>query len=168
MTLPVDRLRLSRTCRPLVHRWVGLEDRAAKKRRRKRRKKTAPAWRVSEYQEQVTLFQWASAMAQTTHPELDSLFAVPNGVRTSIGLARKLVASGLKKGVPDLFLPVARRGAHGLFIELKAAVRPAPVSIDQQRWSTLLSNEGYWHYVCRGWEEARDVLLLYLTEAKRS
>lgn len=70
----------------------------------------------SETTEQIKLFQWAEVNKQFV-PELELLHHVPNeGKRTNGAL---LKAAGLKTGVPDIVLPVSRRGFHGLYIELK-------------------------------------------------
>ena len=54
------------------------------------------------------------------HPELVTrLFHVPNGGRRSKGEAVRFKAQGVRPGVLDYFLPVARGGHHGLAIELK-------------------------------------------------
>ena len=116
---------------------------------------------LSEHAEQVALMQWTADMA-TIWPEIQLLFAVCNGARTSIGTARKLVASGLKKGVPDLFLPVARAGYHGLFIEMKAMRRGAKLSPEQASWRNWLRDQGYAHEVCHGALAAAAVLTGYL------
>lgn len=53
------------------------------------------------------------------YPELWLLNGSLNGVRLSIGQAVKAKRCGEKRGFPDIFLPVARKGFHGLAIELK-------------------------------------------------
>ena len=73
---------------------------------------------MTEHDEQAALFQWAELMAAQI-PELRLMFAIPNGGHRHIGVARKLKAEGVKPGVPDIFLPVARNKFHGLFIEMK-------------------------------------------------
>jgi hypothetical protein len=47
-------------------------------------------------------------------------YAVPNGGYRNIYVARKLKAEGVKAGVADLCLPAARRGYHGLYLEMKS------------------------------------------------
>ena len=72
----------------------------------------------TEHQEQVALIHWAK-MRSATLPELGLLFAIPNGGERHLFVAKKLKAEGVKPGTPDLCLPVARGGYHGLFIEMK-------------------------------------------------
>lgn len=72
----------------------------------------------TEAQEQMTLFSWA-AMQSGKYPELNLLYHVPNDGSRHKAEAGRLRAEGVKAGVPDLCLPVARGQYHGLYIELK-------------------------------------------------
>lgn len=69
--------------------------------------------------------------------EYGLIFAIPNGQYRQ----GQRMEPGLKKGVPDLFLPVARHGYHGLYIELKCGANKP--SREQLRWLDLLRGEGY-------------------------
>ncbi len=113
--------------------------------------------RTSEHSQQVALFAFA---AQSGIPELRLMFAIPNGEQRSAMTGAKLKAAGVKAGVPDIFLPVARNGFHGLWIELK--IKSGVVSPKQQEWLVKLSEQKYATRVCFGWEEARNALLDYL------
>ena len=124
-----------------------------------RRKRRNPHARTSEHVEQVTLMRWA-ALHERKWPELRLLHAVPNGGARHKAVAAAMKAEGVKPGVPDLDLPVARGGWHGLRIELKA--KGGKVSPHQAQWIADLSAEGYCVAVCVGWEAARDVLMEYL------
>jgi|688.fasta_scaffold49722_4 hypothetical protein len=100
--------------------------------------------------------------------EATMLFAIPNGAHLA-GTAKQRAAhwarlerEGAKAGVPDLFLAIPRRQAHGLFIEMKAErgmVRPA-----QDAWLQALSAQGYEAAVCRSLEEFQAVVREYLFE----
>ncbi len=68
---------------------------------------------------------------------------------------------GVKAGVPDVWLPVARQGFHGLVIELKADETKRP-SKEQERWIRELTDQGYLAVVCHGCEAAKGVLMAYL------
>ena len=113
----------------------------------------------SEHTEQVALFRWA-ALAKSRWPELMLLHAIPNGGHRHIQVARRLKAEGVKAGVPDLCLPVARGGWHGLYIELKTAT--GRLSAEQGEWLTALETQGYRVAVCRGWQGAWRVIEEYL------
>lgn len=115
--------------------------------------------RDSEHAEQAALFRWAE-YARARLPELSLLFAIPNGGHRNKVTAARLKAEGVKRGVPDVCLPVARGGAHGLYIELKAGSGRA--TVEQIGWIRALRRQGYAAKVCRGWEETRDAIERYL------
>lgn len=98
--------------------------------------------------EQTCLFRWA-AYSLGAHPELKLLHAIPNGGKRSKSEAARMKAAGVKAGVPDMFLPVARGGSHGLYIELKR-IKGGRVSAEQLAWMEELTREGYTCAVCHG------------------
>lgn len=69
---------------------------------------------------QAAVIQW-HWLAMREWPELKRLFHVPNGGHRNRIVAAKLVGQGVKRGVPDLWLPVRRRGYTGCVIEMKRA-----------------------------------------------
>ena len=75
----------------------------------------------TEAQEQMTLFSWA-AMQSGKYPELNLLYHVPNGGSRHKAEAGRLRAEGVKAGVPDLCLPVARGQYHGLLRRVNCPV----------------------------------------------
>ncbi len=121
----------------------------------------------SEDSAQMALFCWA-ADSVDTYPQLAWLFAIPNGGQRHVVEATKFVATGLRKGVPDIFLPYHNTFTHysGCFIEMKIeAKRKAKdggLSKDQLLWIPALREAGYYVAICYSWEEARDVLINYL------
>jgi hypothetical protein len=94
------------------------------------------------------------------YPELDMLYAIPNGGLRNVIVAKKLKAEGVKRGVPDICLPVARHGLHGLYIELKT--ENGVVSDDQSNWYAMLSEQGYRARICRGAEQSIAAIKFYL------
>ncbi len=114
--------------------------------------------------EQTRLFQWAR-MQSGCWPELNLLYHIPNGGSRHKLEAAHLKQQGVKAGVPDLCLPVARGGCHGLYIEMKR-IRGGRVTPEQQAWMNALMAEGYTVALCRGWEVASDVILKYLKGEK--
>lgn len=94
-------------------------------------------------------------------PALRLLFGVPNAAKRSARLAAYMKAEGLQSGVPDLWLPVARQGKHGLVIEMKRA-KGGVVAASQAAWIAALRAEGYRVEVCHGAAEAIDVLRDYI------
>jgi len=75
--------------------------------------------------------------------EYGLIFAIPNGQYRQ----GQRMEPGLRAGVPDLFLPVARHGYHGLFIELKCGDNKP--TEPQAEWLKKLKAEGYLCHVLR-------------------
>lgn len=117
---------------------------------------------LTEEAEQISLIQW-TYMQSGKYPELRLLYHCPNGGSRHRPEAVRFQAMGVKPGVPDLFLPVARRGLHGLYIEMKRE-DGGRVSNYQRQWLEDLTREGYGAVVCSGFEEAKKTLLWYLGE----
>ena len=112
-----------------------------------------------EHWHAVTLMRCVQAH-EHDHPELRRFYAIPNGGHRSKAVAGKMRAEGVRSGVPDYCLPVARDGAHGLYIELK---RPTgKPSSEQESWIKDLNAEGYIAMVAMGWWEAWMILATYL------
>ena len=84
-------------------------------------------------------------------------YAVPNGGSRNMKEAVKLKRTGVRAGVPDLCIPMARKGYHGLYLELKR-VKGGVVSEHQTYWLALLKAEGYRAEVCQGFDEALKVI----------
>lgn len=116
---------------------------------------------MSEYDEQVFIFQWA-ALHETVCPEIALLHAIPNGaVLAGRGKGWNILrASGAKKGVPDMCLPVARHGYNGLYIELKFGDNKP--SEEQVWWLDRLSEQGYLAISPVGADETIEQLKWYL------
>lgn len=118
---------------------------------------------MSEHAEQVALFQWA-AMAVATMPELDLLFAIPNGGARTQRTGAMLKAEGVRAGVPDICLPVRRHGFNALYIELKA--KGGRMQRNQIEWQSKLCQAGNMAVTCTGWEAARECIEHYLSGYK--
>ena len=116
----------------------------------------------SEHQEQVALFEWAG-YARGALPELDLLYAVPNGGLRHKAVAAKMKAEGARAGVPDICLPVPRGGYHSLYIEMKYG-KNKPTE-KQAAWLKALTDYGHYCKVCYGFEEAKGTIELYLEMA---
>jgi hypothetical protein len=115
--------------------------------------------RSYEEAEQAAIFEWAE-YEKRKYPELELLYHVPNGGKRDAKTAAILKRCGVKAGVPDLVLPVARCGYHGLYIELK--VGKNRTSKNQDRWLENLNAQGYKAVVCYGFNETTNMILRYL------
>lgn len=114
----------------------------------------------TESEEQQTVMEWAEA-ASGRWPELRLLYHVPNEGQRSMATGGRLRAEGLKSGVPDLCLPVARAGYHGLYIEMKRR-QGGRTSPEQKEWLAALEAEGYKTALCRGADAAIETIERYL------
>lgn len=83
---------------------------------------------------QEALFSWA-AYRTGLMPELQYMYHVPNGGKRDKATAAVLKRQGVKAGVPDIMLPAARAGYHGLYIELKAGENTTTKK--QKEWDNL-------------------------------
>ena len=110
----------------------------------------------TEHQEQCAVIAWCDQ-----HPIAKHIFAIPNGAHKSPATAAKFKREGLRKGVPDLFLPIPSKGYHGLFLELKRE-RGGAVSENQKIWLGMLSSAGYCCHIVSGSEIAIAVIQEYL------
>ena len=81
-----------------------------------------------------------------------TIFAIPNGGARNVVTAARLKAEGVLAGVPDLCVPMARGGFHGLYIELKNG-KKGVVSERQRTIMDKLRDEGYKCVVCRSFDE---------------
>lgn len=117
----------------------------------------------SETTEQIKLFNWARQNEKYI-PELKLLHHIPNeGKRTQTG-GSILKAAGLKPGIPDICLPVARKGYNALYIEMKFGNnKPTP---EQRIMISALEDSGNKVSVCYSAEEAREVIRHYLERAE--
>lgn len=115
--------------------------------------------------EQIALFHWAR-LQQGIWPELKLMHSIPNGAylgKDRIAAARhmaRLKAMGLKPGVLDVFLPVARHNFHGLYIEMKSL--KGDLSEEQETFGNQVAGQGYAVFICRTFEQAKSVITQYL------
>lgn len=112
----------------------------------------------SEHEAQRAVVEAVARYAQQ-RPALRLLYAIPNGGKRHVAVAVKLKAEGVKAGVPDLCLPVARGGYHGCYLEGKR--KGGHVSAAQLEWLTALALEGYYVTIFWSADQGIDTLLKY-------
>lgn len=115
----------------------------------------------TESEEQQAVFQWAE-IAAYGEPKLDLLYHVPNGGLRNKATAARMKGEGVKAGVPDIVLPVAKQGFNGLYIELKKRDHSNGPTTLQRDWLRRLDREGYKAVVCYGSDEAIETIQEYL------
>ena len=129
----------------------------------------------TEEEHQAALFAWA-ALAGKKYPELRWLHHIPNcgsrgdSTRSRSITGAKLKAQGVKPGVADIFLPVARHGHHGLYIEMKKpSLRPkrtdsaGGLSAEQAEFGYFVYLQDYLFHVCYSWQDASMLIEEYLS-----
>ena len=123
---------------------------------------TYKATALAEAQHQAMVLKWTQqATIRAKWPELSLLFHVPNERHCTPQQGKNLQRMGVKRGVPDLCLPVPRGQYNGLFIEMKT--ESGRTTDDQEWWGERLLAQGYMWEVCHGWESAVRVLEWYMT-----
>lgn len=116
----------------------------------------------NEHQEQVVVIMWARLQV-CIYPDLELLHAIPNE-RVGLSQGKKFKAEGVKPGVADLSLPVARGGYFGLYIEMK--VKPNRQTKNQKNFQKLVEAQNYKYIVCWNSKEAEDALVEYLSQPR--
>ena len=122
----------------------------------------------TEHAHQAALFMWAN-LCMRVYPELEWMYAIPNGGMRDKITAGKLKAEGVKSGVSDVCLPVRRGCYSGLYVEMKKpAMKPkrdgskGGVSDDQHRFGYFVQEQGFGFVVCYSWKEASEIIIWYL------
>lgn len=120
--------------------------------------------RQIERQEQMKFNAWFDKFLWTKgyrwfHP-------ANGGSRGNLIEAVNFKRSGVKAGVPDVILPMARKSHHGLVIELK---RPdgklRDVDVEQIGWLDWFDGQGWSAHVAFGFEKARGIVTDYFTSS---
>lgn len=114
-----------------------------------------------ESQEQEAFFQWTHF-----YDELRWAHAIPNGGSRNKIEARNLKAQGVKSGIADIFIPVPRKGKHGLYIEMKRK-KGGRISPSQAQFLHDMHEQGYATAVCYGCDEAIRVTKEYMGWTKK-
>lgn len=120
-----------------------------------------PKSEYSEAQLQADLIDWCVSLCN--HPpfkDLELIYHCPNGGSRNEKEAANLKRQGVKAGVPDLFLPVARGGYFGLYIELKVGKNKA--TENQEEWIAKLRQQGFACWVIHSAKAAQDCLTQYI------
>ena len=124
---------------------------------------------MSEHDEQKALFDWAAVHKHKALFER-RLFAIPNQGGSGLNGIRRgmqMKAEGLKADTADIFFAhpmtgFARLIAHGLFIEMKDYGKY--LSKGQKEFIKEMRKAGYMAFGVRGWEQAAQLIEVYLEE----
>lgn len=123
-----------------------------------------------EHQIQVECVRWF----RLAYPKL-RIFAIPNGGQRNAAVAGKMKAEGVTAGVPDLFIPVASNGFHGLWIEMKRSdigkngklINKGTLSDVQKDMMTFLVGQGYAVFVAYCFDDFRGIVKAYFDEKEQ-
>ena len=116
----------------------------------KRYKVTTPKRNDAEHQTQKEYFKILS-LNENAFPELAFIMAIPNGGKRHIAVAMKMKAEGVKRGVPDIMIPIPTKLFHGCFLETKT--EKGVMSKEQKAYRLFLIEQGYEHIICRSVSE---------------
>jgi len=109
----------------------------------------------------VALMDWVT-LNRRRLPGLDRITHIPNEGSGSRARGVQMQQAGVRAGVLDYALPVARRGYHGAWIEMKHRGRKP--SAEQMREIEALRNDGYAAMWFDDWMRATRWLEWYLGE----
>lgn len=115
----------------------------------------------TEHSHQAALFCWAGSVMDK-YPEIEWMYAVPNGGERNKIVAAKMKAEGVKRGISDICLPFARHGYHSFYIEMKKPGNIKGETDDQKKFGAFLTETGFLYACFDHWEQARDAILWYL------
>ena len=107
----------------------------------------------SEHSEQVGLINWF----RLQYPNV-LIFAIPNGEKRAITVAKRLKAEGVVRGIPDLFIP-----QWNLWVEMKR-VSGGRLSPDQKSMITYLESIGNTVIIGKGAADASKQILEHCDE----
>jgi hypothetical protein len=91
------------------------------------------------------------------------VFAIPNGFLRTKAMRIRAWREGVHPGVPDVFIPFASKGFHGLFLEFKSL--KGTLSKPQTEYLNLARARGYKAEVVRSAEHALRVFSEYIQDA---
>ena len=94
---------------------------------------------MSESREQQTIFEWAY-WNKNKYPGIETMYHIVNEGKRSAYNGRRLKKEGMKRGVSDICLPIAKCGYNNLYIELKHGSNKA--TDEQLEFINLINSYG--------------------------
>jgi len=117
-----------------------------------------------EHKIQCSIIEWC-AWSHQNFPDIDLVFAVPNGGNRSLSEAVRFKREGVKAGMPDLVLPVSKLGFHSLYIEVKTP--KGKLSKEQQKMHKRLRDAGNAVVIARSLDDFIDITKGYYSKHKK-
>jgi hypothetical protein len=125
-----------------------------------------PERKREEEHAQMAVMDWVT-LHESKYPALQMLFHSPNGGHRDIRVAVKMKRMGVRRGVPDLLLPVIKMSSlppipqwHGLAIEMKSG--KGSTTDQQDEWLVKLREQGWQTKVAHDAPEAIKAIKEYL------
>ncbi len=112
---------------------------------------------------QAEIVQWAYKESKN-NPDLWLLAHCPNGGWRGYAAGMRFKSLGVKAGIPDLMLLVAKGGFIGFWLEVKTAT--GKVADNQKEWHRRLQAAGHCVGVVRTAEEGINAIKWYLEQPK--
>ena len=110
--------------------------------------------------EQIAVMDWCR-WQEKKHPELGLIFHIVNEGKRNKMVGLQLQKMGMKKGIPDICLPVSNGKYNSLWIELKAD-KTKRLTKEQKDWIKKLNDYGNQALRCNGADEAIEIIKKYL------
>jgi hypothetical protein len=121
---------------------------------------------MSESKHQKALISWwDSAGHKQFNLPINALFAIPNGGARTALTGAVLKSEGVRAGIWDLRMEVARKGFTGMYIEMKYGVNK--LTDGQLAFQLIANNAGALTIVCYDWIDAKNAIENYLTEGMK-
>ncbi len=106
------------------------------------------------------LIEWISKIGKYEYPELALLYKIKNENPLGVIVGARMKAVGIRAGMPDYHLPVARDIYHSLYIEMKGP--DGVLSESQKIMIPLLCHQGNKVVACYSVDEAQQELIKYI------
>lgn len=107
----------------------------------------------------IAFFDYCRAMAHVK-PAYALAYHIPNERKASVQRRITMAKAGVKKGIPDICVPVPNDKYHSLYIEMK--VKPNKPSPEQIALLKHLNSVGNYAILCWSAAEAMEALDKYL------
>lgn len=112
---------------------------------------------MKEHDIQVALMRWMRLQHRKAYKVT---YATPNAAKRTPRQGAYMKAEGLKSGVPDICIPIPRKGFGALYIELKR--EGGKLTDNQAEWLDNLNEAGNMAVLCVGFDAAKDTINSYL------
>lgn len=112
----------------------------------------------TERQEQILFVTWVRKQGYR-------LSASANGGSRHMLEAINLKRMGVSAGFPDIEIPIPCGHYHGFYVEMKRQ-KGGRLTPEQAEWLSYLREQGYFAQMAKGFEEAKQMFLDYISLPK--